>query len=325
MRCRLRRPYRLYCRLSPVPSTIDRYRGCTINVHAIYVALGEADLLEASARAIYQHVDAITVVTAHDRDWYGRTVAADDLVDRILDRRFDPDRKMSLLVMHETNQARAINRVMDLHTPSGASARVRPMHAADAAPDKVDYFWIIDADELYDESCVTRLLLHVERTRARYYQVASMHYFKSWNHRVTKPEWFTAFVRADQRLGQIRNPYVGLRSKIVHRLPALSADLRARLLGIERIDSSIGWFHHGSYVGPRARIARKVRSSPHAHQIAEQWLATVYDTWQPDATNFHPTDPGAFPAAERVPTAQLPIEIRGHPWPDGFLDTDSRG
>lgn len=293
-----------------------------MRVHAIYAVLSEADLFFASLAAVYPHVDGVTVITAYDRDWKGRHQAPDDLVPRLLDHEGDPERKLDLLISYDSNESRCRNRAMDFAAPRAISTRLVRQHESDRPLDRIDYFWIIDADEIYDSASVRRLFGYVEDTGEPFYQVAALTYFKSWNFRVDTSEAFTAFVRSDRRLGKSRDPRPNLMTKSLARLGPSGNSLGRRFLGWHRIPSEVGVFHHGSYVGPRSRIAKKVQSSSHEDQMKPDWLTSVWDKWTPASTNFHPVQPKAFPSARRVDLGTLPTEIRDWPWPPGYLEID---
>ncbi|MGI9120552.1 MAG: hypothetical protein ACR2G7_10620 [Acidimicrobiales bacterium] len=288
--------------------------------HAIYTVLNEADLFAASVASIYDHVDGITVISGYDRDWKGAPHIPEGVVDRVLSREVDPQRKIELIVAAESNEARSRNRAMDFASPRRRSAHVLRQHDGDLPLPEVDYFWIVDADEIYDSADAVRLKAHVAEGRRAFYQVAAVTYFKTWDYRLEgHEEWFTAFVRADRRCGDRRNPYPNLVSRLVYRLPVGRATW-SRTLGLERIPPEVGVFHHGSYVGPRERIAAKVRGFSHSDQVPGLWLEQVWDGWTPETTNFHPTVPEAFPKVSRVARNQLPSEITGHDWPAGYLE-----
>src|SRR6185436_12739632 len=98
----------------------------------------------------YDHVGGITVITTHDRDWHGQPRDAGELVALVLSRQLDPEHKIELAIVNETNEARSRNRAMDLAAPRATSLRVRQQHAADGPHETPDYFLIIDADEIYE-------------------------------------------------------------------------------------------------------------------------------------------------------------------------------
>lgn len=293
-----------------------------MRVHAIYAVLNDPDLFRASLASIYDHVDGVTVTTGYDRDWQGAAYSEEGIVDAILSREIDPDRKVDLIVGWEPNESRSRNRAMDFADPSNRSRKVLVQHAADRPPPSVDYFWIIDADEIYEAASIERIKSYVAHGRGRYYQVPAVQYFKSWNHRVDGYEWFTAFVRADKRVGSSRNPFPSYPSRLAHRLRV--PDLANRLVGLNRIPPEVGIFHHGTYVGPRIRIEAKIRNSSHSHLMRPRWLEDVWDPWRPDCRDFHPVEPTAMPSATTVPSWALPTEITGRSWPDGYFDTPPR-
>jgi hypothetical protein len=288
-----------------------------VRFHAIYTVLGELDLLKASIASVYEFVDGITIATTYDRDWKGAPVAPDGLVGEILARTFDPARKIDLLVSHETSEARNRNRAMDFAVQT--NRRIVPQHSTDVPPPDIDYFWLIDADEIYSSDDIPRLASFIAKTRKSAYQIASTPYFRTWNHRVPVDHFATVFLRSDVRLAYLRNPHANLVRRVLARAPVSQAT-RYRIRGLKRIPAELGRFHHGSYVGPRERIADKLASFGHSDDIASDWLQKVWDSWSPASTNFHPTQPSAFPSSVTVPTDELPRELRDWHWPEGYLD-----
>lgn len=290
-----------------------------LRLHAIYLVLGDAAFLEASVRSIYEWVDGITVVTTYDRDWCGKTRPPDDAVRMVLERLFDPDRKIDLIIASETNEARSRNRAMDFANPTHRSRRVRKQHAGDLPLPQPDYFLIIDPDEIYDVDGVQRLAEYASRDRLPIYRVAAHRYFKRWIYRVDGFEWSTALVRADMRLKSLRNWEPAFWRRVARAAPGLSPRARSRILCIADVPPEIVVFHHGSYVGPRERIVAKLASFGHAAEVRRGWLEAVYDRWTPASRNFNPVWPELYPSAEEIPLSALPPAIRESTWPDGYL------
>ena len=291
-----------------------------LRLHAIYAVLDEPALFRASVASIYPHVDGITVITTYDRDWEGRPRDPSPLVQMVLGRDVDPDRKIELVVANETNEARARNRVMDLAAPRRASIRVRRQHRHDEPYAVPDYFLIIDSDEIYEAGALEGLKEHIAQKRRPLYRVACLRYFKRWNYRIEGLEWMLALVRADQRLPYLRMRPVGLPRRAAAHLPGMTDGLESRLRGWVDIPSDVGLFHHGSYVGPRSRIAAKLASFGHSHEVRGNWLEDVWDRWTPDARDFNPTHPARFPRAQRVTTDALPAETTRQPWPADYIE-----
>lgn len=289
-----------------------------LRLHAIYAVLNDLELLRASVRSIYDSVDGITITSGYDRDWKGAKYREEGIVDAVLSREFDPERKVELIVAWEPNESRARNRAMDYANPPKRSRRVSRQHSGDRQPPQVDYFWIVDADEIYERECISNLVSYVDAGRKPFYQVPALQYFQRWNYRVAGYEWFTAFVRSDKRVGSSRDPYASLIYRLAHRV-GLPEQHAKRRIGLHKIPTDVGHFHHGSYVGPRERISVKVKNSSHADKMRQNWLEEVYDNWTLDTLDFHPVEPRAMASAEFIPTSALPVEIRRHEWPAGYL------
>jgi hypothetical protein len=291
-----------------------------LRLHAVYVVLDEVALFRASVASIYSSVERITVVTAHDRDWAGTPRAPSGIVATVLDRECDPDRKIDLIVMSETNEARARNRAMDFAAPRSASLRVRRQHDRDPSYLSPDYFLIVDADEIYEAGTLERLSTYISRDRKPLYRVPCVRYFKRWNYRIDGHEWTIALVRADQRLPYLRLRRPSVVRRVAARVPRLPRSWRERLLGYVDIPPEVGVFHHGSYVGPRSRIEAKLQSFGHAHEVDPSWIDDVWDVWTPGARDFNPAYPDLFPSATHVPVHALPAEIVSFGWPAEYLE-----
>lgn len=286
-----------------------------IRLHALYLVLGDVEFLESSVRSIYDEVHGITVITTYDRDWRGAPRPADAVVDVVLSRALDPERKIELVVMNETNEARARNRAMDLAAPRGKSIGVRRQHDHDEAFVRPDYFVIIDPDEVYERGTITRLAAYAEHDGRPLYRVAAVRYFQRWAFRVVGHEWSTVLVRADVRLNDLRNK----RASVARRgLAFLFPRLRPWLLWSEDVPCDVAVFHHGSYVGPRERIARKLASFGHAAEVEPGWMESVWDHWSPAARDFHPVWPPLFASAEVVSDDELPRDVVEHVWPADY-------
>jgi hypothetical protein len=290
-----------------------------VTLHAVYLSLGDAEFLEASIRSVYDHVAGITVVTTYDRDWKGRIREPDGALDLALSPRLDPAGKIEVAVLRETSEARARSRAMDLAAPGPASRAVRRQHETDHERDTIDYFLVVDPDEIWESASLERLRAFAGEGRAPVYRVGAHRYFRRWTHRIDDLEWSTALVRADVRLTHLRNRPVPRWRRGLARLPGWPARARARLRGFVDVPPDVAVFHHGSYIGPRARIAAKLASFGHADEVRAGWLEDVYDRWTTDSVDFHPVWPRLFPSSTTIPVVQLPREIRSAPWPAEYL------
>jgi hypothetical protein len=286
----------------------------------VYYVLNDREFFGASLRSVYDFVSGVTVVTRYDRDRYGDRRTPDGLVDLVLSRQFDPDRKVNLIVTSEGSEPRARNRAMAFAEASSPVVSIPREPPGVPAP---DLFWHIDADEVYDEAEIDRLLDWVGEHRAQAYLMELRTYFRSWNWRVTERGTFVAMTRPGFRFGFIRNWYPTVWSRGWAKLARdgwISEQLALRPLRARLVPPSVAVCHHGSYVGSRSEIAQKLESSAHRHQFGDGWLEKVWDAWTPESRDFHPHEPGRFPAAEHVETTALPKAIREHSWPDGWIE-----
>lgn len=290
-----------------------------VRIHAIYAVAGDAELFAVSLASIYDQVDGITVITGFDRDWAGAQRSSAPVVDGILRGDLDPDRRVQLVVARETNEARSRNRAMDLTAGRRASRRVRRQSPDDRPIDPPDYFLIIDADEVYEAGAIDRLREYVDRHPRRRYRIGAHRYFKEWRYRVTGIEYLMALVRADVRLPYLRRLVLPRFRRGIARIPGLPGRLRDVALGSHDVPPEVAVFHHGSYVGPRARIEDKLSSFGHAHEVADGWIDDVWEAFQPTMRDFNPAYPSVYAACEEVAPEELPDAIRTHPWPAGYL------
>jgi hypothetical protein len=290
------------------------------SVHAVYNVLNPEPFFAASLSSVYEFVSGVTVVTRYDRDNYGAAVAPGGLVDLVLSRRLDPERKVNLIVTSEGKEPRSRNRAMAF---AGPSPRVKSLPGAPASIATPDLFWHVDADEVYDPADVVRLLAWVERHRAPAYRLELRTYFRTWNWQVEEKGSFVALTRPRFRFGHIRDRYPSawVRGWAKLALMGVVSEPQAlRRTGQLLVPPSVAVCHHGSYVGPRDRIEAKLARSVHKSERVDGWLERVWDAWTPEMRDLHPTRPDRFPVATHVPTADLPPAIRDHRWPPGWIE-----
>ena len=294
----------------------DRY-------HAIYLVLNGWDFFPASLRSVYPHISGATVVTSYDRDRFGTPVEPDRTVAALLSRELDPERKVNVLVCTDAAEAVLRNRAMAFAAPPPAATAVASAEPGAASTPAPDWFWIIDADEIYDADNVARLKQYVRQHPASAYALASTSYWRSWNWRIEQRDHRVVLVRPGRWFDHLRHLRLGVPARVARRLRhvgALPEDLAARLMGARDVPREVAAFHHGDFVGDRDRIAAKLATSGHRAQFDDGWLRRVWDAWTPDMTDLHPFDPPMFPAATHVATAALPAEIAGCAWPAGWLE-----
>jgi hypothetical protein len=291
--------------------------------HAIYFVLHDAEFFKASLRSIYPHITGATVITRYDRDRWDKAVEPDDTIDLILSRELDPERKVNVIVTDDEAEPRLRNRAMAFAHPPRRARRIVPLMPG--APKLVhpDYFWHVDADEIYDDEEVARLKRFIADNPARVYMLEFRSYFRTWNWRIAEKGTFVAVTRPGFWFGTIRYWYPTFRSRLtlkLMRLGVLSEELAHRSLGVRIVPPEVAVCHHGSYVGDRERIVTKLMNSAERDGHSEEWVDRVWEPFSGHETNIHPRIPELFPRAVHVPTADLPEAIRGHDWPAGWIE-----
>lgn len=282
--------------------------------HAIYLVLNEHQLFAASLRSVYHHITGATVVTSHDRDRYDRPVEPDGTLAALLSRELDPDRKVNVLVCTEGSEAALRNRAMAAACLPASAGRGWEPAPGGARIERPDWFWIVDADEIWDDANVAALKSYIASHPGRVYQATADTYWRSWNWRIAQLGSYAVVVRPGVWFGELRHPRLRLWQRACRKLG------RPELAGLHEVPRDVAVFHHGSYLGDRARIEAKLASSGHRDQHLAGWLDDVWDTWTPQRRDLHPFDPPAFPQATHVATVDLPAEIRREPWPEGWLE-----
>jgi hypothetical protein len=291
--------------------------------HAIYVVLNDGEFFPASLRSIYPHITGATVITSYDRDRWDQPMAPDSIIPRILSRELDPDRKVNVIACTEVSEARLRNRAMALALPPRRARRVLPYDKTTTRIVDPDLFWIVDADEVYDDDDVARMKEYVRTHSASTYLMWANSYWRSWNWRVHDQGHYLTLMRPRVWFGILRHRYPAPFARVAQKLThehLVPRDIGFRASGARFIPRDVAVFHHGNYIGDRARIEAKLFSSGHRDPSHERWLREVWDAWTPDTRNFHPLHPENFPSAEWVPTEKLPPAIVEHDWPDGWID-----
>lgn len=293
--------------------------------HAIYVVLNDGEFLPASIRSVYDHITGATVITSYDRDRWDRPVRPDSPIDAVLSRELDPDRKINVIASVEVSESRLRNHAMAYALPPRRGRRIVPSERGLTRIPDPDYFWIIDADEVYDETSIHGLKAYIAEHPAQTYFLRPMSYFKSWNWQIEDQGHLLAVMRPHRWFGHLRHrlvtPWVRVMQKLSHE-GVLPQDLAFRAFGARIVPRDLVTFHHGNYVGDRARIAAKLASSGHRDETDARWLSDVWDGWTPAARNFHPYLPKSFPAARHISTADLPAAVVEHVWPAGWIERD---
>jgi hypothetical protein len=230
-----------------------------MRIHAIVLALNEEQFIEHQLRTLYPFCAGISIVTQYDRDWYGDAVEPDSTVPRVLGFP-DPEGKLHLVVRRLPDEAAARNSEMlslisrphrQVMSHGSSPERIRQFHQPP------DYFWIVDADELYDPETLPAILEYLQKHRPRGMRVHGYNYVKTWNRRV--PSEVVQFCHfgfiKPGILFKMRRTVSWNESRLAKLLQILRLpDFSARIWGFIECPWSVGFFHHGCWLGTKQRL-----------------------------------------------------------------------
>jgi len=303
-----------------------------MKITAIIVVLNDAEFITPCIRAIYDFVDQISIQTNYDRGWNGSLISPDDTVKKILEIP-DEKGKISLHVMRMPDDAFARNQLMRSATYK-LNHKYLPVFPDDQRIKMLceppDYFWIIDADEIYDPLTISGILKYLTAEKPNILRIHGVTYFKSWNYKISPSYWFchAGFIKPGNMIYDIREFYQPQWFRLIRnkywnmgRRGDYLIDFTRRLRGEKILPHDIAVFHHGSFIGDNKRMRKKLLLSPHTHSkdSVKNWYRNVWEKWTPDTRNFHPLKPWLFKSVEYVYTEELPDSIKNIDWPTGYI------
>ncbi len=279
-----------------------------LRVHALVLALNEEPFILNQLRTLYPFCCGISVLTQYDRDWYGKPVTPDQTLDLVA--RFpDPEGKIHLVLRRWRDQAAALNSEMGALSCNPArrvQSHGTPLSDIRRFHQTPDYFWIVDADEIYDPATIPAMVELLRKRRPRGMRVHGYNYLGSWNRRVPMeavPFCHFGFVRPGVTFTSIRQ-VTWSESRLQKLLRILRLpDFSAAIFGFLECPKDIATFHHGCWLGNRERLRAKAAKSAHT------W---INDDRYPESISNHPS---LF-----VPTSELPSSIKDVSWPAGYIE-----
>jgi hypothetical protein len=279
-----------------------------MRIHAIVLALNEEPFIEHQLRTLYPFCSGMSVLTQYDRDWYGNEVKPDRTVELVLGFA-DPQGKIHLVVRKFPDEAAARNcEILSLMarpdrsvmSHGSSSDRISTFHQVP------DYFFIVDADEFYDPATLPDILAYLERRRPRGMRIHGYNYVKTWNRRVPSNIvrfCHFGFIRPGV-LFKMRRTVSWNESRFAKLLSLLHLpDFSARMWGFIECPWSVGFFHHGCWLGTNQRLIEKGLRSSHSEMATPDFPTRVADI------------PFTY-----IPRDQLPSNLRRDDWPQDFFE-----
>ena len=276
-------------------------------LHAIILALNEEAFIKAQLDTIYSFCSAISIITQYDRDWYAKPVVPDSTVSLVLNYP-DPEGKINLVVRRLPDEAAARNMEMlsfNNKSFNNVQSHGRSIHDIKKFHSPPDYFWIIDADEIYDVESIPAVIDYLKKMKPKGMRVTGYNYLRTWNNRVPRDIVdFTHFgfiqpgILFEQRRVIKWNEFRLRKFFNIMRLP----DFSAKLLGFIICPEIVGVFHHGCWLGNNERIREKFDKSSHKESKDREagsvdTISTIY-----------------------IPTNKLPVNIQSAVWPSNFFN-----
>jgi glycosyltransferase involved in cell wall biosynthesis len=303
-----------------------------MKITVVIVALNESEFIQPCIKALYPFVDRIKIQTNYDRSWSGELITPDQTVEKILEFP-DPAGKIALHITRIPDEAIARNWIM-----RSDSYRIDHPHQSTTSTEESiknfcegsNYFWIVDADEVYDPKTIPNILDYLKNRRPQILRIRGINYFKSWNYEISPSDNFYQAGLIQSKVLFRENRNLGLSAgwelikRIIHNkywnVNRSFSKSNDAWRGIINLSEEIGIFHHAAYVGSDSRILKKISCSVHHDPRMNQWYENVWKKWTPEMKNLHPLNPEVFPGVRYVPTHQLPSSITNQQWPEEYLE-----
>jgi hypothetical protein len=280
-----------------------------LRIHAIILALNEADFIEEAIKPIYNVCSGISVITQFDRDYYGNKIDPDKTVEKVL--KFpDPEGKIHLVIRRFKDETAARNHEMlsILGKPhKGIIAHGVSYDEIATYYKNPDYFLIVDADEIYDQNSIGNIVDYLNKYRPRGMRVTGKQYLFTWNQLIPQNivhHHHFGFIKAGL-LFQQRRVITWNEFRLRKFLKNLQLDaLASQIYDFIDCPQEVGVFHHGSYLGGEKRLLNKFKKHSHPEIVLKEgYLENIKNT--------------PFNVIE---SKDLPQNIKNGNWPMEFFD-----
>lgn len=177
----------------------------------------------------------------------------------------------------------------------------------------IDYYWLIDGDEVYRPDHLQNILRGIAQRPAVGTFIVKCHIFwRSFRYRIPAQE-MSWRPRRIFKLTRHRN-ILGI--KIPYPLRFTGQNQTNSLGPLYEFPPEEAVFFHFSYARSAQAMKDKFRTFSHAHEIREEWVRNVWERWPSNRgmQNIHPVDPPKFPSAQEVPPEDFPDLLREHPY-----------
>lgn len=242
----------------------------------------EEDYIAYSLHAVYNFADVIALSVNTGVPWGGKSEPLDKTLELI--RAFpDPDDKIRIITGEWHSEIEQRNSNLNF---------IR---------DIIDYYMIVDADEIYRIDDLARLQKYISmRPFVGQFRVRLNTYWK------TNPFY-------------IIDPPEPLKAYVISRVRR-----NTRFIGLRRtnevwrivVPRKVAICHHFSYARSSEKILQKLSNFSHKNELVSEWFENVWKRWDNNHNieNLHPTHPAEYQRAIPVDINSLPEVMRDHPF-----------
>lgn len=250
---------------------------------ACYVLFNEEDYIKSSLDSIYEWADKIYILIGDPFD--GSTVEKDD-TENIVRNYKDPEKKMTIMYTSETDESKCKNYLKSL-----------------CVRDALDYCWIIDGDEVYDERAMPGLFKVLEHYNGKIETAlfGGLEYWKSLHHAIKIERHYTFFIADNDKSIYIRSPvYDSLSLKLPNDI--------------------IIYHHYGLAKTPsRIRIkytTTRVREYDDDYFELDRWMNEKFLAWKDnkDVEDLYPFKTGIWEKTIKIEDTIMPEIMKKHKW-----------
>ncbi len=271
-----------------------------MKIAAVYSVFNEEEYLAYSIRSVREHVDVV-IVSLNERPWSRPGVFAQP--PSIADR---TEAIVQELAAHDP-------KIVVLRGTWPTETTHREVGMAYCRAHGIDYYFLVDGDEVYRPDQLEALLEEIRRhPDVGTFQIKCTIFWRSFAYRIPHEAmkwtpWRVFKIDRTRRILGIPMPYT----------TRVTGDNKTNSLGPRAlVPPERCFFYHFSYARSEAKMRQKITTSSVADQVQSNWFEHVWLAWpsQREMRNIHPMVPEEFPQAWHVSPDDLPAVMRTHPY-----------
>ena len=251
-----------------------------IKVGACYVLYNEEDYIKYSLDSIYNLADRIYILFGVP---FCGLEAKPDKTEEIVRNYNDYDKKIKIFNTNAKDESFCKNFLLD---------RCRD--------DKMDYCWVVDGDEIYDDYYMRIVLKAINEHRGECVEVYAKQYWRSLHHSPGLQKTFILFKVLDDLKIRIRCPSRNFHNIKVPEVPILHH------YGLARTPEK---------VREKYSITKNRENKEHPFDL-DKWMSEKFLAWEANrkVRNIFPFKSGVWNKTHKVPDKDIPEIMKKHKW-----------